>query len=756
MKKNVTVLTCSIVSLMLSQLPVYAAEAQENQETKKDETVYAMLEADGTVYDEIISSWLHNDAGLHNITEQLQLQHVENVKGDEQPVIDGSTYTWNVEGSDVYYQGTSTKQLPIEVSITYRLNGKELTPDELAGKSGHLEISISMKNTSSKTKVIQGVETTLHPLYLAAGVIDFNSDHFTNVTCDDAKVLSDGNNQVVGFYTLPGFEDTLQSAGIKQAHELPIKDTYVINTDVTDFEMGPIMIAITPELPLDQLKEMNSLDDLTNGVDELNNAGAKLLEGSEQLSNASGQFADKMSELDTSITPLSEGITTVQDAVTKLSQGSGILTTNLITLEDGSAKLQAGAKELYSGTASLPELIKGISDLKDGAAKLNSGIGQLKDGIDQMNASAVTNGQLEQLKTALSTIKNDQGLLDSLQPMLTSLQALNTSFNVANQNPSDPANPLPSLKDLSNATATSSLESAQQMHRFCTTTFQDQTSSEFTDCMAIAQTAAASATNAGAIQAIIATPDKGIADQVQGMNSALSSIDEAQLTALTTMMKELDSAIQGIDQLESGIVALEEHMDALMTGSQALQDGSQTLYEASSSMNELGTGIKQLYDASTTLHDGSSQLVQGSSTLQDGLTTLNDGTTTLANQTPFLLDGIHQLNSASQTLSSKTTELHNGIYEFKATGLDQLSSEVSMSMADLNKIIAIKDELIKENETAHSFSGAPENAETKVKFIYKTKEIKQKPIETQPEQEQETNAHQGIWEKIMNFFTNLL
>ena len=123
MKKNVKVLTCTALSLMLSQTAVWAADDSED-DTKKDETVYAMLNADGTVYDEIISGWLHNDAGIKNIKETLDVKAVENVKGDEEPQVEGNTYTWNVEGSDVYYRGNSDKKLPVEVKITYYLNGK--------------------------------------------------------------------------------------------------------------------------------------------------------------------------------------------------------------------------------------------------------------------------------------------------------------------------------------------------------------------------------------------------------------------------------------------------------------------------------------------------------------------------------------------------------------------------------------------------------------------------------------------------------
>ena len=618
MKKNLKVLTCTALSLMLCQTAVWAAE--DSEDTKKDETVYAMLKADGTVYDEIISGWLHNDAGIHNISEKLDVTSVENVKGDEEPKVEGNTYTWNVEGNDVYYRGNSDKKLPVDVNITYYLNGKATKPEELAGKSGKLEIHIEMSNQVSTTKTISGIATTIHPLYLAAGVIDFDSDHFTNVSCEHAKILSEGNHQILTFFAVPGMEDTLQSAGIHN-DSLPIKDRFVVKADVEEFELGPIMIAMTPEIPLDKIKDMNSLDELTGGIAQLQAAGMQLLDGSKQLTQASNLFASKMSELYTGAQPLANG----------------------------------------------------IDQLNQGAQQVNSGMKQVADGIHTINNQAVTSGQLTQLKNVLNSLKSLTPLAENAGSMLAGLQQLNQSLNQGNINPAD-GSALGSVSSYALNTAAATKSNAEGMQSLCMK-LQAQGSIDpaiLSDCQTIAQQAAQSAQGAGVMNAII-NGDGGMAARVAGMATTVSQIDTNQLAAISGHLRTIDQATAALSQLEQGIAQLDQGITPLTKGAQQLADGTQALKASA----------------------------------------------------PQLTSGITQLNTASSTLAAKMSELSQGFSTFQTTGLNVLSQRVNLTMDEINRIMAIKDEITAQNETQHTFSGAPANAETNVKFIYKTDEIKQ-------------------------------
>ena len=726
MKKKTAILICSVLSLMLSQNVVLASENQE-EDIQKDETVYAILHADGSVDHEIISSWIHSDSGIKDIKETLHMQNVENLKGEEEPSVNGNQYTWNVEGNDVYYRGSSEKQLPIEVNITYILDGKERNPQDLVGKSGKLKIHITMTNTSGTKKIINGKETTIHPLYLAAGMIDFSSDHFHNVNCQDGKVLSDGNNQIVTFVALPGFEDTLQSAGIADIEELPIHDTYVIEADVEDFEMGPIMIAMTPEVPLDQLKDIDSLSELVNGLAQLNSAGEQLLEGSEQLSDATVLFADKMNELKNKVTPLGEGVSKLDQGMVQLYQGSSELSHQLYELSEGIAKVKEGSEQLYQGIKQLPQMNAGIVSLKQGARDLYQGVLAVSDGISTLNDKAVNSGQLRQLETVLSTLKGFQPLIANLSAMVQGLNQLDTSLNSGNLNPSDPANPLPSVSAYAQSNATQTTQSAADMAAFCQS-LQDSGADGgvVSQCGSIANEMAVSARDAGIINAMINGngTQAGIAQQVNAMNQQLSAFDPDALYQLSEQMSDIDQVTNSLQELEQGIASLATAMPQLSHGADQLSGGIDQLYHASSQLGALSDGIEQLHEGTITLHDGSKQLYQGSLTLNQGLSDAKAGTNQLIQSTPSLLNGINQLSDASATLAEKTKLLYEGVNQFKLEGLDVLHHKVSSVTGQLDLILQIKDEIIAETENVHSFSGAPEHADSKVKFIYKTAEIK--------------------------------
>ena len=179
MNKNIKVMGSLILSAVLAQsmLPFHVYALEDENPTQKTETVYAVLNVDGSISDTIVSSWLHDDDGIHNIKETLDETDVENVKTDEEPKVDGNVYTWNSKGNDIYYQGKTTKQLPIEVKITYELDGRQLSAKEVAGQSGHLKLTIHFENLESKTVYADGKAITVHPSFLAGGLLTLDANH---------------------------------------------------------------------------------------------------------------------------------------------------------------------------------------------------------------------------------------------------------------------------------------------------------------------------------------------------------------------------------------------------------------------------------------------------------------------------------------------------------------------------------------------------------------------------------------------------
>ena len=696
MKKNVKAVTCAALSMLLvnSGMVLYA----KDDETVKDETVYAMLNSDGSVDQEIVSSWLHNDNGIRNIKEQLDLSNVKNVKSDEKPEVSGKTYTWNADSNDIYYEGTSTKTLPVQVRVTYKLDGKEISGKDLIGKSGKLEIHISLKNTQSKTVNVNGRQTRIHPFYMGAGVLDLSTDHFSNVKCENGKVLSEGNNTMVAFISVPGLQDTLESCGVTGAKELPMQDDITITCEAKDFELGPIMFAMTPEVPVDKLKDINSMDDLTKGLDELTNASAQLLNGTSQLSEGTATFQGKMQELVNGVPTLTNGVS---------------------ALKNGTQELVSGSTRLYSG---LQNLHTGMNQAKKGTAKLNKatdGLGTLVSGVDEINTNmqALAKG-LQDGSNELNASLSDE-MLKNLTDGLGNVSALQEMFEKDQQHVAQAAADLEAAltsTDVDNAAGKLG-ETAEYLKKKA---FNDK--GEVVDAEA-----------AQALKSLKSADDYLLNYKTQATASAVNL--QKQLTQLQTdsaNLKNLSDMADSAAEMLPKLSSFKASLNTASQGAQQLARGTQQLSEKSSSLLELKKGISTLDSSMTTAVGGSSELYKGSQALVSGLQRVDQGAGALQSGSATIGNGAQQLYDASTLLKDKTGELHAGMSKFKTTGIDEMQKQVSLSLDDVTQLLAIKDEIVKEAEQEHTFSGAPKNSESKVKYIYKTEELqKEKKTDTQ-------------------------
>ncbi len=720
MKKNVKAVTCAALSMLLvnSGMVLYA----KDDETVKDETVYAMLNSDGSVDQEIVSSWLHNDNGIRNIKEQLDLSNVKNVKSDEKPEVSGKTYTWNADSNDIYYEGTSTKTLPVQVRVTYKLDGKEISGKDLIGKSGKLEIHISLKNTQSKTVNVNGRQTRIHPFYMGAGVLDLSTDHFSNVKCENGKVLSEGNNTMVAFISVPGLQDTLESCGVTGAKELPMQDDITITCEAKDFELGPIMFAMTPEVPVDKLKDINSMDDLTKGLDELTNASAQLLNGTSQLSEGTATFQGKMQELVNGVPTLTNGVS---------------------ALKNGTQELVSGSTRLYSG---LQNLHTGMNQAKKGTAKLNKatdGLGTLVSGVDEINTNmqALAKG-LQDGSNELNASLSDE-MLKNLTDGLGNVSALQEMFEKDQQHVAQAAADLEAAltsTDVDNAAGKLG-ETAEYLKKKA---FNDK--GEVVDAEA-----------AQALKSLKSADDYLLNYKTQATASAVNL--QKQLTQLQTdsaNLKNLSDMADSAAEMLPKLSSFKASLNTASQGAQQLARGTQQLSEKSSSLLELKKGISTLDSSMTTAVGGSSELYKGSQALVSGLQRVDQGAGALQSGSVTIGNGAQQLYDASTLLKDKTGELHAGMSKFKTTGIDEMQKQVSLSLDDVTQLLAIKDEIVKEAEQEHTFSGAPKNSESKVKYIYKTEELqKEKKTDTQETKKTKEETKDDFFDKISNFFSKM-
>ncbi|MBS6180839.1 hypothetical protein MKC91_11155 [[Clostridium] innocuum] len=720
MKKNVKAVTCAALSMMLvnSGMVLYA----KDDETVKDETVYAMLNSDGSVDQEIVSSWLHNDNGIRDIKEVLDLNNVKNVKSDEKPEVSGKTYTWNSASNDVYYEGTSTKTLPVQVKVSYKLDGKDISGKDLIGKSGKLEIHISLKNTQSKTVNVNGRQTRIHPFYMGAGVLDLSTDHFSNVKCENGKILSEGNNTMVAFVSVPGLQDTLESSGMEVAKDLHIQDEFTITCDAKEFELGPIMFAMTPEVPVDKLKNINSMDDLTNGLDELTNASAQLLDGTSQLSQGTATFNGKMQELVNGVPTLTNGVSALKNGTTELVSGSSKLYSGLKDLNTGMNQAKAGTAKLNKATDGLGTLVSGVDEINTNMQALAKG---LQDGSNELNASLTDE------------------MLKSLTQSLGNVSALQTVFENDQKNVAQAAAELEAAltsADVDNAAGKLG-ETAEYLKKKA---FNDE--NKVVDAEA-----------AQALQSLQSADDYLSDYKKQATASAVNL--KKQLTQLQTdsaNLKNLSDMASSAAKMLPKLSSLKASMNTASQGAQQLAQGTQQLSEKSSTLLELKKGISTLDSSMTTAVGGSSELYKGSQALVSGLQRVDRGAGTLQSGSATIGNGAQQLYAASTLLKDKTGELHAGMSKFKTTGIDEMQKQVTLSLDDVTQLLAIKDEIVKEAEQEHTFSGAPKNSESKVKYIYKTEELqKEKKTDIQETKKTKEEAKDDFFDKISNFFSKM-
>ena len=418
-----SVLLSAVMAGSMMPVTVFAQSNDENP-TEKTETVYSVLNSDGSISDTIVSSWLHDEDGINNIKETLNLKDVKNIKSNEKPSKNGNTYTWNAKGNDVYYEGTATKQLPVSVKIRYELDGQEISANDIQGKSGHLKLTISFTNNYSQVKNINGKSIVIHPSYLAGGMLNMSTGKFSNVKCESGKIVNDGTNEMLAFANIPGLNETLKSAGLDKVNDqLGISDDVTVEADVNDFDLGSIMVGMTNEIDLaDELNGIGSVSELTDGIDQLIEADDQLIDGSKQLYDGTTQLKEQAAPLVGS-----------SDQVRQLSAGA-------IQLNDGVKALQTGISQYTAGASAINEGVNQLYAIPQGAAQISEGITTYKtqslvSGIDDLSAgldtfrqkvnaglsSADTTAMMKQLDDASAVLNKMSGTLDEDEKIVSGL-----------------------------------------------------------------------------------------------------------------------------------------------------------------------------------------------------------------------------------------------------------------------------------------------------------------------------------------------
>ena len=313
------------------------AETTEQKKPSKDETVYVLANADGSVKKIIVSDWIKNNGGK-TVSDKTELSDIKNVKGDESYVMDTENMReWNADGKDIYYQGTISKALPVDLKVSYELDGKPVSAESLAGKSGKVTIRFDYTNNQYKNVSIDGKNTKIYvPFVMLTGLL-LDNDIFTNVEISNGKIINDGDRIIAVGFALPGMQENLNLSRDK----VDIPDFVEITADVNNFALSNTLTVAANSIISDlDVSKLDSADDLQASLTELSSAMSKLLDGSSELYGGLSKLLLKSNELISGVDKLANGASTLSDGAAALSAGLSELVSNNDTLN-------AGAKQVF-------------------------------------------------------------------------------------------------------------------------------------------------------------------------------------------------------------------------------------------------------------------------------------------------------------------------------------------------------------------------------------------------------------------------
>lgn len=712
-------------------------------DTFKHETVYVLANADGTVQKIIVSDWIKNTLSNEKIIDVTELQDTENVKGDTEYTLGGSnTRIWDAQGNDIYYQGTIEKELPVNLTVSYKLDGKTVSPDELVGKSGKVTIRFDYKNNQYETVKINGKDEKIYvPFVMLTGML-LDNNTFTNVEVSNGKVINDGDRTAVIGFALPGLQENL--AIDKEEFEIP---SYVeITADVTDFSLGmTVTVAANTLFNEIDTEKIDSLSDLSDSMSELNDAMTKLLDGSSSLYNGLCTLLDKSTELVEGINQLADGAAKLKDGAysldegaKKLSDGAAALSSGLDTLSANNDKLNGGAKKVFEALLSTAEKQLKAAGISVSALTIDNYASVLNGVIDSLDNTKVYNQALAQVTAAVEAKRDyiksqvtaavraevEVGVTSAVKEQVTAQVTETVKQQVSAQVTESVRENVEEQVILAVAKMDKESYDAAVAAGKVDTETQNAIHSAINEKMASAEIAALISSNIDTqmkseqVSAIIS----------QKVDEQMETKQVKNIIKTNTDSKMAENDIQAlIEQNTQSQVqkAISENMasEEVQSKLAAASEGAKSVISLKASLDDYNTfylglmnytaGVAQAASGASDLKSGAGELKNGTNTLYNGICSLYDGILTMKNGAPALIDGITQLKDGAMQLS-------DGLSQFNEEGIQKLLDTVDDAKVLIERLKAT----VNVSKNYKSFAGISDSADGDVKFIYRTDEIK--------------------------------
>ena len=688
----------------------------------KEETVYVLTDANGNVNKTIVSDWLKNKDGSDKLEDKSDLKDIENVKSDADYITgEDGAITWNANGEDIYYQGTTDKQLPVDVKVTYLLDGKEMSPSEIAGKSGKVTIKFEYTNNQKKEITVNGKKTEMYvPFTMISGMI-LDGNKFRNVEVNSGKVISDGNRLVVVGLGFPGMNSNLALSDITGDSKTEFPETVEVTADVEDFSL-----ALTLTMGSADLISAVDVDSVT-AVDDLKDVVKKLVESTDALQTGSSKLNEGLKTLKNSFGTYSTGIKTYVNTV---NSNIGLLNEKVPSFVDGTKQISDGVGQIVGAMEGDNGAVSGANQLAQGSAELSNGLNDLANSVGTVgntDNNTVT-GAVNNIATGSST------LFSYVDKMLAGFDDQNGSYGLTNGSKA--------VSDGSKAVSDGVNELVSQLNAMIQTinTSISDNEKSIAQLNAVISGGKNPQTGADLTAQEIAVYNAQI-QQLTGANTALKTMlqnmnPETMNQQLTTLSQGAKSVADGASGVSNGVSTLQNGLKEFKTKGNTLVQGTDQL---NSSMSQLVAGIGKLQAGSVQVKDGSAALASGvnqlygavKNQLQPGVSTLYDGANLLSTSVNQLYEGTKPTAKDVNTLLSGTDQLASGIGELQtgaetlSSGMKQFNDEAISKVSDfVNRDLTTITERIKATvnlaKDYNIYSDALEGKSTSVKFIYET------------------------------------
>lgn len=652
-----------------TETTVSESTSAKDTKTAKDETVYVIANADGSVKKIIVSDWIKNSLNEKNLKDKSELKDIKNVKGDESYVMDSDNMrVWNADGADIYYQGTISKELPVDLKVSYKLDGKAVSADEIAGKSGKATIRFDYVNKQYSEVTIDGKTEKIYvPFVMLTGLM-LDNDVFTNVEVSNGKLINDGDRTVVAGFALPGLKENLALDSSK----IEIPDYVEVTADVKNFSLTTTLTLATNSLFNEfDTSKLNTADDLQAQLNELTSGMSKLIDGSSELYGGLTTLLSKSKELAAGVDKLASG-------TNELASGTAALNAGLNTLVSKNGDLTAGAAKVFDTL-----LATVTTQFKDNGITVSLTKENYKSELNSLLSNPTDAQKAELIAVANSTIEAKlkennvpEPYYKAVKVMLAEKLAAGKTLETAM---GEVAPVLTNAAEVKKALADDTLNPNKALIN-------------------------------GLIQMGVPESQAGMIAKISlyltvKNNQPLTSVTSNVTTAIAMATDaQTVSAAMNDSSADAKINAL-----CLKLALSTLKPSVETAVTSLDSYNEFYQGILAYTAGVKSASDGSAKVNAGAAELKSGAEQLKAGT-------DQLVPGVEQLADGSKQLA-------DGIKELNEKGISKITG---LAGKDLQNLVDRVKATVEVSKSYKSFAGISDEADGSVKFIYKTDEVKGK------------------------------